>query len=267
MADDTTQRALHRFLAEHLQTLEPFTKKQIQDITGWADKALATYWSKQFKGIVEQVGDTATYRVKERFRQYLDWKKFKGLVTQVKVTASYEPTVFDTFVAYEFYLPLAHENALKGTLDSLFYKDVILPRLNRIGAAALREHFPAGLLDADPDPDDRVYGAAIKFVESKFGGYSIYHVDGRFRAGDLLTQQEATDLQKIGQRYLVDETTAVVRFIFPCRKEEADIVRFLFKELFIDTITEQVSGEDEIWVVESGMSNRVHKWKPGEQQD
>ena len=40
MADDKTQRALHAFFVEHLLTLEPFTKKQIQEITGWSDATL-----------------------------------------------------------------------------------------------------------------------------------------------------------------------------------------------------------------------------------
>ena len=36
MADDTTQRALHEFLVSHLLTLEPFTKNDIQQLTGWS---------------------------------------------------------------------------------------------------------------------------------------------------------------------------------------------------------------------------------------
>ena len=101
------------------------------------------------------------------------------------------------------------------------------------------------------------------FVEGKFGGYSIYHVDGRFRAAKLSTQDEAADINKTS-RYLIDETTAVTRFIFPCKQGEPDKVRFLFKELFINAITDQVSGEDEIWVVESGIRNQVNIWKPGD---
>jgi hypothetical protein len=266
MADDTTQRAIHAFFVEHLLTLEPFTKKEIQDITGWADKALDTYWSKQFRNFVEQVDDTH-YRVKDRFRQFLSWKKFKSLVTQVKVTPSYAPVVYDNFVTYEFYLPLAHENALRTTLDSLFYKDIVRPRLARIGAAKLRAVLPKPqmpFVDPQPDTDEETYERAEDFVADKFGGYSIYHVDGRFRAGDFSTQQEATDEQKKGQRYLIDETTAVVRFIFPCKDNEDGVIQFMFEELFMSTMTEQISGEDEVWVVETGIRNRVHKWKPGE---
>lgn len=262
MADDTTQRAVHRFFAERLTDLSPFTKQDVQRITGWADRAVDTYWSKQFKGILEPIGNDQ-YRMRERFRQYLDWRKFKNLVTQVKTSApSYAPTVYENFVVYEFYLPLAHENALRTTLDSLFYRDVIMPRLHRIGRDPLLRLFPPTMPFVD-DPKEAVFERAAAFVSVKFGGYSIYHVDGRFRASGLTTQAEATELQRTGGRYLVDETTAVVRFIFPCKETEADTIRFLFEALFMQAITDQVSGEDEIWVVESGLRNRIHIWKPG----
>lgn len=257
MADDTTQRAAHRFFTEHLRTLDPFTKEDLRQATGWAPSALETYWSKQFRGIIEEISD-GRYRVRERFRLYLDWRKFRNLVTQVKtVPPSYAPTTFDEVVVYEFYMPLTHESALRVTLDSLFYKDAILPRLRRIGVDELKMLFQWLTTDDEASFLERV----CQFVEGKFGGYSIYHVDGRFRAGKLSTQDQANEINKTG-RYLVDETTAVTRFIFPCKSDEPNKVRFLFKELFINAITEQVSGEDEIWVVESGVRNQVSIWKP-----
>lgn len=259
MADDTTQRAAHRFFIEHLNSLEPFTKADVMAATGWSEGSAAAYWSKQFKNILEPIGNDQ-YRVRDRFRLYLDWKKFKNLVTQVKTSPpSYAPTVFDEVVVYEFYMPLSHEAPLKVTLDSLFYKDVILPRFrHRIGVDKLEAHFEY----LTTDTDDTFLERVCKFVESKFGGYSIYHVVGRFRAGKLLTQQDAFEATKAGSKYLADETTAVTRFVFPCGKGEADKVRFLFEKLFMDPITEQVSGEDEIWVVESGTRNKVQVWKP-----
>jgi hypothetical protein len=259
LADLTTQRAAYRFFTERLRTLEPFTKDDLRQVTGWSPSALDTYWSKQFRGIIEDLGG-GRYRVRERFRQYLDWRKFRNLVTQVKtVPPSYAPTTFDEVVVYEFYMPLTHESALRVTLDSLFYKDAVLPRLRRIGIEPLKKYFEWRTTDDDASFLERV----CQFVDGKFGGYSIYHVYGRFRGSKLLTQDEANEFNKTG-RYLVDETTAVSRFIFPCKKGEADKVRFLFKELFIDAITEQVSGEDEIWVVESGARNQVNIWKPGD---
>ena len=50
MADDTTQRAAHKFFTERLRTLQPFTKEDLQQVTGWSPSALDTYWSKQFRG-------------------------------------------------------------------------------------------------------------------------------------------------------------------------------------------------------------------------
>ena len=112
--------------------------------------------------------------------------------------------------------------------------------------------------------EDQVLEKALELIDQKFGGYSIYHVDGRFRADDLMTREEAMASQITGQRYLVDETTAVVRFIFPCQQSEADTIRFLFRKLFMNPITDQVSGEDQIWVVESGSRSQVQVWKPQE---
>jgi hypothetical protein len=259
MADDTTQRIAHRFFLKHLQTLDTFTKDDVREATGWSKKSAEAYWSKQFKNILEEVPGKR-YRVRERFRLYTDWKKFKNLVTQVKTPPpSYAPTVYEEVVVYEFYMPLSHENALRVTLDSLFYRDVIEPRLlHRIGISPLKAHFEYLITDTNDSFIDKI----CKFVESKFAGYSIYHVDGRFRAGDLLTRKQAFEMSEEGQDYLVNETTAVTRFVFPCLKNEADKVRFLFKHLFMDPITEQVSGEDQIWVVEGGSRNHVQVWKP-----
>src|SRR3954451_17870587 len=142
MADDTTQRLAHRFFIEHLNTLDPFTKADVMAATGWSEASVDAYWSKQFKNILEPIGNDQ-YRVRDRFRLYLDWKKFKSLVTQVKTAPpSYEPTVYPRIVVYEFYIPLSHEATLKVTLDSLFYKDILVPRLRlRIGIDKLKEHF------------------------------------------------------------------------------------------------------------------------------
>ena len=136
-----SQRAAHRFFSERLQTLEPFTKEQLRQATKWSTSTLDTHWSKRFKSLLEPV-DGTRFRVKERFRPYLDWKKFRSLVTQVKVvSADYEPTVFENIIVYEFYMPLAHESALRVTLDSLFFKDAIVPRLCRIGFPKLQQFF------------------------------------------------------------------------------------------------------------------------------
>ena len=53
--------------------------------------------------------------------------------------------MYQTIIVYEFYLPLSHENSLRFTLDSLFFKDSIIPRLKRAVISALENLFPRNL--------------------------------------------------------------------------------------------------------------------------
>lgn len=91
-----------------------------------------------------------------------------------------------------------------------------------------------------------------------------------------------------GRHYLIDETTAIVKFIFPLGQayESEDVnynleifdrkkvddensddkeiskVRFLFKNLFVKAILELVNGEDEIWMIESGLNkSKLYIWR------
>lgn len=70
-----------------------------------------------------------------------------------------------------------------------------------------------------------------------------------------------------------------MRFIFPCKgkppaaglplsggyeealREEAASIRWFFNQLFVQSILEVVNGEDEIWLLESGMQNQLHIYK------
>jgi len=168
---------------------------------------------------------------------------------------TYAPTTFDHVVVLEFYMPLTQESTLRRTLDSLFYKDAILPRLQQIGVEQLRALFGGG------DPQATI-DRATRFIDEKFRGYSIYRVDGRFRSMPLTTLRDAAEIARSGT-YLADETTAVCRFVFPCSGDEPAKVRFLFDELFVTAITGKVKGEEEIWVVESGMRNQIRIWRRG----
>jgi hypothetical protein len=165
----------------------------------------------------------------------------------------YAPRTYDHVVVLEFYMPLTQESALRRTLDSLFYEDAVGPRLRRIDRERLRAVFGDG-------EDDAVLERATRFIDEKFRGYSIYRVDGRFRSITLTTLQGAAEIARSGT-YLADETTAVCRFVFPCSADEPARVRFLFDELFVAALTEKVRGEEEIWVVESGMRNQIRIWR------
>ena len=111
--------------------------------------------------------------------------------------------------------------------------------------------------------DDAYFGSILDFIKDRFVGYSISHVDGRFRSDTLLTQDQAAALQKRGERYLVDETTAVTRFIFPYQDAgELAKIKFLFQTLFIRSIIQLVNGEEQIWMVESGSEgSQLHRWE------
>jgi len=135
----------------------------------------------------------------------------------------------------------------------------------------------------EPEFIDRL----VKFTQAKIGGYSISHVSGRFRAADIKTREEVGKMFSLGAPYLIDETTAVARFIIPChssvleyendfksigaaldasRKEDPSLVREvrqirrLFYHLFVEAVARTV-GEQEIWLLEqSPFGQRLYVW-------
>ncbi len=259
MADDTTQRAAFAFLREHLQSQESFTLKQFMDAAGW-DKpgTVNTYLRKQYKGLIEKVDDQH-FRVTDAFWKFVTWRKFKGHVTQVRrVLANYEPKTSKVLI-FDFLMPLTNEEHLRMTLDSLFYKDRVRARLRSLKVDQLLAKFP---MAAGLDKNQHLDGI-LDFIKDRFVGYSINHVDGRFRTDTLLTQDEAAALQKKGERYLVDETTAVTRFIFPYKDDvELGKIKYLFEVLFIRSIIQLVNGEEQIWMVETGSAgSQLHRWE------
>ena len=264
MPPDLPQRRALIFLREHLQTQMPFTRQQFSDATGWTGATLTTYWSKQFKRFFVQFAP-GQFRVSEAFRPFLTWKKFQRHVTQNRpIAADYNRIEHNIVVIYEFFMPLTNETALRTTLDALFYRDNIVPKLRAIPELELVGHLPT----SDGENADEYLNRVATWVGDHFGGYSIYHVNGRFKAGALLTREEAAAREIQGFRYLIDETTAVTRFIFPCTDQaEADLVRYFFDAVFVRSIIQLVNAEDEIWMVESGMRNRVHIWRVDDDGD
>ncbi|MEZ4503565.1 MAG: hypothetical protein R3C39_13140 [Dehalococcoidia bacterium] len=265
MADSSTQRAAFTFLQEHLQTQEPFTLDEFMKATGWEKPGtLNTYLRKQYKGLIEKVDDSQ-YRVTDAFWRFASWRKFRAHVTQVRrVITDYAPTASEVLI-YDFLMPLSNEEHLRMTLDALFYKDRLLARVQAISSETLEEHFPR-----NGTSDTEYFDGIIDFINDRFVGYSVSHVDGRFRGTNLRTHEEAAALEQRGERYLIDETTAVSRFIFPYQdEEELSRIRFLFEALFIRSIIQLVSGEEQIWMVQSGSAgSRLHIWERlGDEED
>lgn len=257
MGSDENQRIVFDFLTQHLDSQEPFTKEDIRKITTWQRKTFPTYWSKQLGQFVAQAPN-GTYRVSESFRPFTDWDKFQQHVTQVRRIASdYKRLIYENVLTFEFFMPLSNEAHLRTTLDALFYKDTIIARLKAQDEAELSKHFPK---EAN-ERKEAYLNRLCEWIAPRFVGYSISHVSGRFRAEQLSTREEAAN-PSLRRRYLIDETTAVTRFIFPCQNEgEAAQIRWLFEILFVQSIIQLVNGEAEIWMVESGSRNRVYIWR------
>jgi hypothetical protein len=269
MSDDSLkdQRAAFEFVREKFRTQDAFTKAELQQQTIWDWKSVTTYWSKQFEPFVKPVPPILKgaaqkdqkFRVTRAFLPFGTWPKFRRHVSQKRrLTFEYQHEAYDTVLLFDFFLPLTNETVLRMSLDSLFYRDTLQKQLLAIGILTLRQHFKG----SEGVNDDAYLQELLKWIGDRFGGYSISHVNGRFKAeSGVLTMQEAAALQERAGRYLIDETTAITRFIFPCKdKNEAEIARWFFFELFVESVI-QVSGEAEVWMIESGLQTRLHIWR------
>lgn len=263
--DEEKQRKAHEYLRQHWLNQVPFTKEELQKAAGWSDVAFQTYMLKQFKGLLKEVKD-GRFRVRMNFRRFATWESFKwGVVSQKrKYGRDYTSQCFPKVVVFEFFMPLRNEEWLRSALDGLFYAELLKGRLESLPDRDLKSHFPINEKESHEQYTQRV----TNWISSRFIGYSVTHVSGRFRARPLMARDDAVRLELTdGVRYLVDETTAVVRFIIPCEDvkpesatAEADLVRWVFSNFFVQTVLEVVDGEDEVWVMESGLRNQLHKY-------
>ncbi len=153
-------------------------------------------------------------------------------------------------------------------------------RFDEIGAARLEELLPREHKESTEGHRTRW----INLVSDWFGGYSISLVNGRFRAASLRTRREAVDHQaETGRPYLIDETTASVRFIVPIPASrvsandagtlefsqstmaiaaDAKRIREFFFAIFVEAVVRIVNGEDVIWLLEDSPLGRVlHTWE------
>jgi hypothetical protein len=265
-----SQRAAFRFLQARAQDDDSFSAADIERVAGWRAGSFITYKTKHLKEYVKTVG-RGRYKITPHFLRQTE-EDFHGIVSQSRKTvARFVRTVFDAVLKYEFLLPLTNERKLRAALDELFYRDHLVQRAREIGEATLTTILPRHTGESKDSYMDRV----VAKVGSLLGGYSIGHVNGRFRAGGLKTHGEAARTLAERGRYLVDETTAVVRFLLPLeasRKNhgshfdvtkqasieptafaaELDVARRLFIAFFVESVILDIHGEDEIWFLESG---------------
>ncbi|MDT7809815.1 MAG: hypothetical protein QOJ70_3628 [Acidobacteriota bacterium] len=252
---------------------------------GWAKSTVETYITKQWRDLVERLPD-GKILVKPDFQRFSE-EQFLDLATQNrKVFSKYRRVKYDDIVTYEFLLPLTREDQLRKALDELFYKDTVRHRLLEIGLTKAASFLPRGEEESDDEYIEKICGA----VSRHFGGYSISHVSGRYRAANLTTRENAASMLIHDERYIIDETTASVRFIIPLEatmtaepdstsegslfepaqtsdigkdvNKEISLVRFLFFDLFVEAIVRMVKEEDEIWLVEEAAGSRIlYAWR------
>jgi len=225
------------------------------------------------------------FLVSRIFKKYSKWEKFRAFYSQsTKVKVNYIEEYYRNVMIFEFFMPLTSETDLRASLDELFYKDTVKLAIIKIPNNELNNAFNKEI----EETEEQYIESVCEWISERFGGYSIGTVRGRFKMDDLKTFAEVALIRSRGMDYLIDETTAIVRFIFYVGnpvinralfnieqfnenqeeleiqkgiQKEANQIRYIFKNLFVKSILELVDGEDEIWMLESGIRNRLYIWK------
>jgi len=274
------------FLVKKYSSSIPFSKKEFEEST--RDPNFDTYFSKKYRYMLELASNEKDkFFVSTVFKKYNRLDKFRKQVSQsTRTKGNYSEEYYDHIMIFEFFLPMNNETALRSALDDLFYKDTIKLMFNKAHKEDLYKAIPKKKEEKDEEYIERL----CNWISERFGGYSIGTVSGRSKADNLKTFEEMNELLSGGRQYLIDETTAIVRFIFhigkPIEKdyvdysfdhlkyqqtiieedkslyEEAIQIKYFFKILFVKTILTLVEGENEIWMIESGLNKpRLYIWK------
>ncbi len=275
------------FLLRHSRSPEAFSKEEFKRIADYPNPGnFDTYFSKKFRHFLEEApNDPGKFLISGIFKRFSSWEKFKVYYSQSsRLKARYREEFYKNLMVFEFFIPLTNENALRSSLDEVFYKDSIKLSLNKIPHEELLNAIPKIEEESEVQYTERL----CDWISKRFGGYSIGTVKGRFKVTDIKTFSEVALIRERGEDYLIDETTAIVRFIFhigtPLINQilfnieqfnndlddnsldsdiiaEANQIRFIFKNLFVRNILDLVNGEDEIWMVENGIRNNLYIWK------
>jgi len=263
------------FLVKHAQERKPFTLEQLSTGTEWTLAEAQKNILNRLGDLVYEEGDKY-FAKPEILRVRLD--DFKELLHQKKrLFTDYYLEVSSSILIYEFFMPLSREDRLREALDNLFYSDTIEQRIQEIGIPQIRN----GLKLPSDYSEDNIHQLVFDFMESTIGGYSIYMVNGRYRADVLASREEVGTRPFAYGPYIVDETTAIVRFILPVEtfagnfeygkilepasmaigtKKRAELLSWLFLNFFAEALIRVVQKEDEIWLLESGMRSAFYRW-------
>jgi hypothetical protein len=275
----------YEFLKDRAQDQKPFTVQELSKASGWSEVSVKTYLGKALGQLVERLPGGGIRARREVLR--ISRERFLGHMTQVKqIFTEYNRQKHENLLSFEFLLPLTREDKLRRALDDLFFSDTIRRRLREVGLQQLSKVIPR-----DPGASDDEYLDCVlkNWAWRVSGGYSISHASGRFRASDLRSRKEAGEMLAEDKQYLVDESTAMVRFFVALERgsgtfggtfeqavealdkvepsdpaalaNEIRLARILFFQLFVEAVVRTVRGEDEIWLLEQGPSGRrLYRW-------
>ena len=276
----------HDYLSDLAASGKPYADPDMATKTGWTPSTVKTYRGKHWSDWISR-DDDGSLRVSPSFST-VTLDQFVEVHGQSTDFYSKYATrrLYQEVITYEFLLPLTKERELKQALDDLFYSDTLERLIRERGLDAFTPQFPELGEAGEHDGMEMI----VQFVADHFGGYSVSHVSGRFRAEKILTRVEAGEVLAQTGRYLVDETTAIVRFIVPLQKSKNEYrsgqdflgaavvenragergqgvaielaqVRRTFFLLFAEAVVRTVKGEDEVWLLESGPENRLYVWE------
>lgn len=250
-----------------------FSASDLAAATAWKPATARTHIGKHYLGWVAAVAPDR-YRVLPAFKRVSE-AQFLDRSTQARRSfATERAAVYRAICSFELMVPVRREAELRAALDELFFEDTLAQRLDELGPGRLGKI----VARTSGETDDAHRQRTLTIVADYFTGYSISLVAGRFRASPLLTRANAIELHKAGLPYLVDETTAIVRFLVPLAtsldrhpqltlptgktaKDEARLVRKLFFELFVEAVLRTVAGEDQIRLLEdSPLGHQLHVW-------
>ena len=276
-------RMAYAYLKRLAATGGRYTDEGMAEETGWKqDGTVANYRSKHWHHWIKRDSDGTLY-VSPTFEGVGEADFINIHRQRTDFYGKYRRKMYEHAVTYEFFLPLTRERELTRALDAIFYSDT----LDRLVKEAEIDKFFSEFPELESVPEGDARECIITFVSEHFTGYSISHVSGRFRSGDIVPRAKAGEMFSGGDRYLVDETTAVVRFIVPLHESlstqnaqasfpdmvamggelteagqaELKRVRLAFFLLFAEAVTLTVRGEDEVWLLESGPESRVYVWE------
>ncbi|MBN1266304.1 MAG: hypothetical protein JXA25_12480 [Anaerolineales bacterium] len=266
---------LYDVLVEYARTRRVFLLKDLSEKTGYSQEELENLFSDALEEVIlKEDGRFLVIPDLVRVR----FQDFSALFRQKRhLFSNYDLIVSSNVLIFEFFMPLAREDRLREALDNLFYRDTIEQRIREIGPAHIRK----GLKLADTTSEEEIQRLVFDFFDTAVGGYSIYMVSGRYRAEALLSRSEAVSRSPVYGPYIIDETTAVVRFIFPVDVEaetyrhgkllepavtdrkladQAERISWLFLNFFAEAVIRVVHEEEEIFLLESGLRNAFYRW-------